>query len=190
MEVSSSQILSTPSKNPSSSLLSETGALNLNVIKTQSPSRKLQQAFFEEGLILEAEERAARVHSHTYQFSHQSIEVRNTSPKILYNARGNPYEEGDPNMGYSPRSLQPRYSQSHVNAVDNPSSTRPVDLDSIRANPDRGFTTSPPREPLSKTHSQTLPQQTNLKLVEVRVNRNLSLKTGLHYYSHRVRQWI
>lgn len=147
-------------------------------------------AFFEEGLILEAEERAARVHSHTYQFSHQSIEVRNTSPKILYNARGNPYEEGDPNMGYSPRSLQPRYSQSHVNAVDNPSSTRPVDLDSIRANPDRGFTTSPPREPLSKTHSQTLPQQTNLKLVEVRVNRNLSLKTGLHYYSHRVRQWI
>lgn len=131
------QILTTPPKNPSSSLQLETGAINLNPIKTQSPSRKLQQAFFEEGLLLEAEERAACVHSHTNQFTRQSTEVTNPNPKTLYNARGIPYKEGDPNMGYSPRSLQPRYSQSRVTAVSNPSTTQLVDLISIRANSER-----------------------------------------------------
>lgn len=113
-------------------------------------------------MILEVEERAARVHSHTNQFTHQSTEVTNPNPKTLYNARGTSYKEGDPNMGYSPKSLQPRYSQSRVTAVSNLSSTHPVDLVSIRANSDRGIPTSPPRQPIGKPHSQHLPPQTNL----------------------------
>ncbi|KAF7136638.1 hypothetical protein RHSIM_Rhsim08G0140000 [Rhododendron simsii] len=52
----SPQIISTPSSNPTISPHLNCGAVNLQSIKTQSPSRKLQQVFFEERLIMEAKE--------------------------------------------------------------------------------------------------------------------------------------
>ncbi|KAG5536390.1 hypothetical protein RHGRI_023981 [Rhododendron griersonianum] len=73
--------------------------------KNPSPSRKLQQVF-EQALQREAEERAAQliVNSETEKVQHP-----NPKPRILINARGNPYEEGDPNMGYSLEDTKPRY---------------------------------------------------------------------------------
>lgn len=89
------------------------GAPRINL----SPSRKLQQALFEESLILEAEEQArctndstselqcqhqgvpnsearvTHVHGSTYQFQRLPSEVQNSNPntKVLFNARGNSY---------------------------------------------------------------------------------------------------
>lgn len=75
-----------------------------------SPARNLQQALLEESLILEAKERASHAQGESAQFTCQSSEVQLSIPKLLYNARGNPYVEGDPNLGYSPRSLKSRYT--------------------------------------------------------------------------------
>lgn len=147
------QIISTQSIDPTSSSHLVCEPVNLQSIKTHSPSRKLQQVFFEERLIMEAEQRAILVQGNN-QFTRQSTEVHNSNPKTLYNARGNPYVEGDPNLGYSPRSLQPRYSQPLLNVVPNPNITHPLELASVRANPDKGSTISPSRQPFIKTNSQ------------------------------------
>ncbi|KAG5540764.1 hypothetical protein RHGRI_020862 [Rhododendron griersonianum] len=64
--------------------------------------RKLQQALFEEGLILEAEERARNVPLH------QQVQLPIPTPKVLINARGTPYLEGDPNMGFPEADTKPR----------------------------------------------------------------------------------
>ncbi|KAG5513049.1 hypothetical protein RHGRI_038539 [Rhododendron griersonianum] len=73
-----------------------------------SPSRTHQQALFEQGLILEAEGRSA------VQLQGQPHEVSssNLNPKTLFNARGIPYLEGDPNMGYSEADTKPRQPQN------------------------------------------------------------------------------
>ncbi|KAG5513035.1 hypothetical protein RHGRI_038542 [Rhododendron griersonianum] len=60
----------------------------------------------------EADQRAQVVHLHgnTYQFQRTTAEVRNSNPtpKIVLNPRGNPYVEGDPNLGYSLQDTKPR----------------------------------------------------------------------------------
>ncbi|KAG5557719.1 hypothetical protein RHGRI_007839 [Rhododendron griersonianum] len=70
--------------------------------KNTSPSRKLQQVF-KEALGREAEERAANLLDNNSQLELSSgkVQILNSNPKILINARGNPYAEGDPNLGYS-----------------------------------------------------------------------------------------
>ncbi|KAG5540731.1 hypothetical protein RHGRI_020837 [Rhododendron griersonianum] len=75
------------------------GEFSPNSTKNSSPSRKLQQVF-EQALIREAEERSSHLQVKAAQFDSQQKQVQNSgpNPKILYNARGNPYEEGDPNM--------------------------------------------------------------------------------------------
>ncbi|KAG5531959.1 hypothetical protein RHGRI_026537 [Rhododendron griersonianum] len=94
----------------------------LQSTSTQSPksgaARKLQQALFEEGLILEAEERA------------QQVQLPITTPKVLINARGTPYLEGDPNMGFPEVDTKPRRpfspkNQSNQNLPMHPSQTLP-----------------------------------------------------------------
>lgn len=64
--------------------------------KRASPSRKLQQVF-EHALIREAEERA-----------HLQVPIPVPNPKILYNTRGQPYVEGEPNLGYPIVDTRPR----------------------------------------------------------------------------------
>lgn len=61
------------------------GEFNLSSSKHTSPSRKLQQVF-EQALIREAEERA----------TYLQVQIPGPNPKVLYNARGQPYEEGAP----------------------------------------------------------------------------------------------
>ncbi|KAG5531833.1 hypothetical protein RHGRI_026448 [Rhododendron griersonianum] len=82
-------------------------------------AQKIQQTLFEDGLKKEADARARVTHLHgnTYQFQRTPSEVRKSNPnsKILLNARGNPYVEGDPNMGYSLEDTQPRYRQVQSN---------------------------------------------------------------------------
>ncbi|KAG5557728.1 hypothetical protein RHGRI_007846 [Rhododendron griersonianum] len=65
----------------------------------------------------EARARVTHLHGNTYQFQRTPSEVRksNLNSKILLNARGNPYVEGDPNMGYSLEDTQPRYRQVQSN---------------------------------------------------------------------------
>lgn len=111
---------------------------------------------------MEAEQRAILVQGNN-QFTRQSTEVHNSNPKTLYDARGNPYVEGEPNLRYSPRSLQPRYSQPLLNVVPNPNITHPLEPASVRANPDKGSTISPSRQPFIKINSQPFTQQTNIK---------------------------
>ncbi|KAG5531947.1 hypothetical protein RHGRI_026526 [Rhododendron griersonianum] len=95
-------------------------------------AQEVQQASFKDGLVREAEARARVTHLHgnTYQFQRTPSEVRNSNsnPKILYNSRGNPYVEGDPNLGYPVEDTKPRYQSG---AVPNPAnhastSTNPV----------------------------------------------------------------
>lgn len=98
---------------PHSSATLGFGAHSPKSIQTTSSAGKLQQALFEESLILEAKERAthgAHVQGNTYQSTRQSLEVQISNPKTLYNARGSAYLEGDPNLGYSPKSLKPWYT--------------------------------------------------------------------------------
>ncbi|KAG5540732.1 hypothetical protein RHGRI_020837 [Rhododendron griersonianum] len=105
-QINSNQLLPQQSGNPNSSIpiLSDPQS-----IKNSSPSRKLQQVF-EQALIREAEERSSHLQVKAAQFDSQQKQVQNSgpNPKILYNARGNPYEEGDPNMGYSAEDARPR----------------------------------------------------------------------------------
>lgn len=82
------------------------GAFSPKSVKNPSPSRKLQQVF-EEALQREAEERAACLHVHRTQ---EEVQISKPKPVTLYNARGNPYVEGDPNMGYSIEDTRPRYN--------------------------------------------------------------------------------
>ncbi|KAI8563946.1 hypothetical protein RHMOL_Rhmol03G0148300 [Rhododendron molle] len=97
------------STHPSS--LAGFGVRSPNPNKKSSPSRKLQQALFEEGLILDAEERARQ-----QQHEVLDLEVQNSNPnsKVLINARGNPYAEGDPNLGYSGEDIKPGYAKSEL----------------------------------------------------------------------------
>ncbi|KAG5521738.1 hypothetical protein RHGRI_034083 [Rhododendron griersonianum] len=55
----------------------------------------------------EAEERAASLSDTREQ---EQVRSPKTSPTILYNPRGTPYVEGDPNMGYSLEDTRPRYN--------------------------------------------------------------------------------
>ncbi|KAF7146538.1 hypothetical protein RHSIM_Rhsim04G0148300 [Rhododendron simsii] len=71
-----------------------------------SPSWKLQQVF-EEALQKEAEARAGRPID-----SGKQVQVR-SPPKILINARGTAYEQGDPNMGYNIEDTRPRVVSNH-----------------------------------------------------------------------------
>lgn len=91
-----------------------TGANSPNSQRSPNAAQKSQQALFEDGLAKEAEARARVVHLHgnTYQFQRTPSEVRKPNPnsQILINARGNPYVEGDPDMGYSSEDLRPRYT--------------------------------------------------------------------------------
>ncbi|KAG5553260.1 hypothetical protein RHGRI_011203 [Rhododendron griersonianum] len=74
------------------------GSFSPKTAKNLSPSRKLQQVF-EETLVREAEERAA----------HLSNNINSTRySQTLINARGTPYLEGDPNMGYDEADTKPR----------------------------------------------------------------------------------
>lgn len=63
---------------------------------------------------MEAEEQVTHFHGRTYHFEHQQSKVQNSNsnPRILFNARGNPYVEGDPNLGYSMQDIRPRNSNS------------------------------------------------------------------------------
>lgn len=87
----------------------EFGEISPNSAKKLSPSRKLQQVF-EQALIREVEGRATHLQINASPFkSHQEqVRVFSPNPKILYNARGNPYVEGDPNMGYTVEDSRPR----------------------------------------------------------------------------------
>ncbi|KAF7119420.1 hypothetical protein RHSIM_Rhsim13G0129500 [Rhododendron simsii] len=80
-----SHAISNTQGNAPSSLQPATEAVNLNSSEAQSPSRGPHQAFFQEG-----------------------VQVDKPNPKILYNAKGNPYVEGDPNLGYSVEDVKPR----------------------------------------------------------------------------------
>ncbi|KAG5523681.1 hypothetical protein RHGRI_030608 [Rhododendron griersonianum] len=62
-----------------------------------STSRQLQQALFEDGLVLEVEAKAVG----QLQGQLHEVSPSNLIPKTLFNARGILYLEGDPNMGYS-----------------------------------------------------------------------------------------
>lgn len=84
--------------------------------KNPSPSQKLQQVFLEESLKLEAEEWVTHLRGNVYRIERQREEVQNTNPnpKILFNARGNPYVKGDPNLGYILEDIRPRNAPSHL----------------------------------------------------------------------------
>lgn len=58
----------------------------------------------------EAEERASHLQDTSYQFEHhqEQVQIPNPNPKILYNAKGNPYVEGDPNLGYRLEDTRPQ----------------------------------------------------------------------------------
>ncbi|KAF7124059.1 hypothetical protein RHSIM_Rhsim12G0101200 [Rhododendron simsii] len=75
------------------------GEFSPNSPRKISPSRKLQQVF-KQALICEAEERATPLL--------KQVQVDKPNPKILYNAEGNPYVEGDPNLGYGVEDVKPR----------------------------------------------------------------------------------
>ncbi|KAI8564163.1 hypothetical protein RHMOL_Rhmol03G0160700 [Rhododendron molle] len=62
-----------------------------------SPSTNLQQDF-EQALAREAEERAT---ASPFTCHQEQVQVSTSNPKILFNTEGNPYVEGDPNLGYS-----------------------------------------------------------------------------------------
>lgn len=88
------------------------------------------QKLFEDGLIKEAEARAkvTHVHGNTYHFQRTLSEVQksNLNLTILVNARGDPYVEGDPNLGYSledtkPRNAPPQFkSEAGVTSIASP----------------------------------------------------------------------
>lgn len=58
----------------------------------------------------EAEERATNLLDNNSQFERQQgkVQIPNLNPHILFNARGNPYVEGDPNLGYSLEDIKPQ----------------------------------------------------------------------------------
>ncbi|KAI8567830.1 hypothetical protein RHMOL_Rhmol02G0152100 [Rhododendron molle] len=89
--------------------------------KSSSPSRKLQQVF-EEALVKEAEVRAANLMPHTTQSdcSQGKVQVSNPNPRFLFNARGHPYVEGDPNLGYSSEDNKPWNAHPHLAPADGP----------------------------------------------------------------------
>ncbi|KAI8535330.1 hypothetical protein RHMOL_Rhmol10G0165800 [Rhododendron molle] len=66
-------------------------------------SWNFQQVFMEGSLKLEAEE---QVH-HLQEVD--KVQDANPNPKMLFNVRGNPYVEGDPNMGYPVEAIQPSH---------------------------------------------------------------------------------
>lgn len=66
-----------------------------------------EKALFEEGLRLESEVRA-RLQQH--QVSESEVQKSNPNPKVLFNARGNPYFQGDPSLGYTGEDSKPRYA--------------------------------------------------------------------------------
>ncbi|KAG5552992.1 hypothetical protein RHGRI_010976 [Rhododendron griersonianum] len=91
------------SNRPSSSTAS--GILGPESQQNPTHPRPQQQTLFEETLILEAEERARlELHQQQQQQEVSSIPV----PKTLVNARGTPYLEGDPNMGFDETNTRPR----------------------------------------------------------------------------------
>lgn len=87
------------------------GAFSPKSAKNPSPSRKLQQVF-EEALVREAEDRASKLADINTTLDRQQgkVQVSNPNSQVLFNAKGNPYLEGDPNLGYSLEDLKPRYS--------------------------------------------------------------------------------
>lgn len=101
----------------------EFGELSPKSLQKSSPSRKLQQVF-EQALVQEAEEQAIHLQSTTSQFGgyQNQVQVPHPNPKVMYNPRGNPYLEGDPNLGYSLEDTRPRYnatgSTSHQPVMD------------------------------------------------------------------------
>ncbi|KAI8530281.1 hypothetical protein RHMOL_Rhmol11G0044500 [Rhododendron molle] len=103
-----------------------------------SLSRQIQQAVVEEGLVLEAEAQAQGTHVTTSQ--HQEVPFSNHNPKTLYNARGIPYLEGDPNLGYSEEDTKPmrplaseRYSVSSIppQAIPHQGSNNPTPITNV-----------------------------------------------------------
>lgn len=139
--------------------------------KATSPARKMQQVFFEERLIMEAEERA--VQSKATQSSNHQIEVKTSNPTIRNNARGDPYVEGDPNLGDCSRSLKPRYSSDFLAGLTH-STTLMIEFDS-KPVPTSPVNTGPPsfsqadptppqqQQPINRPHPQPNPRQTNFK---------------------------
>ncbi|KAI8529981.1 hypothetical protein RHMOL_Rhmol11G0018200 [Rhododendron molle] len=98
------------------------GDSQTGITKNPSSLRTEQHALFEEQLTLEAEERA-RCELHQQQ---QQQEVFSTpTPKTLFNARGIPYLEGDPNMGYGEADTKPRQPWSPKGQSNQTTSTHP-----------------------------------------------------------------
>ncbi|KAG5553054.1 hypothetical protein RHGRI_011046 [Rhododendron griersonianum] len=132
MRIHSSTTRSSPSKTlhkPFDLCPAEFGELSPKSLQKSSPSRKLQQVF-EQALVREAEEQAIDLQCTTSQFGgyQNQVQVPHPNPKVMYNPRGNPYLEGDPNLGYSLEDTRPRYnaagSTSHRPVMD--STTDPL----------------------------------------------------------------
>lgn len=170
------------------------GACSPKSTKNSSLSRKLQQVF-EEALIREAEERATKLQDTTCQFDHQDkeqVQIPNPNPKLLYNALGNPYVEGDPNLGYSLENTRSRYTSRGSSSFSLQPDSNPA-LSSPTHNPAIELYLSPNVQVVLYTtntinpHSEIklLPKLTNSIPNLILVRPNLNLRTGPLYSSLR-----
>lgn len=102
-----------------------------------------------------AEEQETHVHGRIYHFEHQQSEVQNLNPnpKFLFNARGNPYLEGDPNLGYSLEDSKPRYATPNLH-----SGAVPTTVSSPRISPDT-IPVPKPQYPQAQHHQFTSKDQ-------------------------------
>lgn len=146
---------------------------------------------------MKAEERAPLVQGSAIPFDHLANEVKTLNPTILYNARGDPYEEGDPNLGYSPMSLKPRYSPSSTHGQSSTLWFDPKLVPSTSVNPDNSCLSSSLKCSLQLPNMNTnLSLTLTLNLVNPpnqvldRFIPNLNPRIGLLYSSRRACLWI
>ncbi|KAF7127042.1 hypothetical protein RHSIM_Rhsim11G0000800 [Rhododendron simsii] len=95
---------------PCTSPISELSNPNRQPHLHSSDQETLKLNVFKQALIREAEEQAIQLQGDASQSvsHHKQVQLSTSNPKVLYNARGNPYVEADPNMGYAVDETRPR----------------------------------------------------------------------------------